>query len=317
MSSHFRNVSGENKAPTIFSYSSNMSLKIIDTHQHLWDPGNINLPWLSGIPELNRRFSNEDYRLYTACQPGSNFDYTVEKTLYMEVDVAEECIQTEIDEALKMCRSRECPQVGLIASCRPGMKAFPRSLDFARSNPEIKGFRRVLHTDDTPPGYCLQREFILDMKRLGHASLPFDLCVRREELADVKRLSAACEQTQFVLDHCGNADARMDENEFDLWQRQMRSIAECTNVVCKVSGFVWTIQNEKWSAEADIEPILEVVFEAFGEERIVFGGDWPVCTLSRLTFQQWVDALVRFGRSCGPGTLEKMFQKNACAIYRL
>ena len=191
------------------------------------------------------------------------------------------------------------------------------SLEFATSNPEIKGFRRVLHTAATPPGFCLQGDFIRDLKLLGQSSLPFDICIRRQELGDVKQLAAACDQTQFVLDHCGNADVRMSQEDFVQWGQQIRSIAECKNVACKVSGFIWTLQKEGWSYESDIEPILETVFQAFGEDRVLFGGDWPVCTLSKLTFQQWLNSVFRFGNCFGSQTVEKVFEKNALAIYRL
>ena len=87
--------------------------------------------------------------------------------------------------------------------------------------------------------------------------------------------------------------------------------------MCKVSGFVWTIQNDDWSSKKEIDPILRVVFEAFGENRILFGGDWPVCTLSKLSFQQWLNSIYHFANSFGSGTVDKLFSENAKQIYGL
>ena len=75
--------------------------------------------------------------------------------------------------------------------------------------PEIVGFRQVLHTDMTPKGFCLQPEFLEDISHLSHCNKTFDICIRREELADATAMARHCDNTQFVLDHCGNADTRI------------------------------------------------------------------------------------------------------------
>ena len=292
-----------------------MTIQIIDTHQHLWDLDRLHLPWVDEVPQLNRSFDLSDYQQYTQANAESEFAYEISQTLYMEVDVAENCLQSEIDLVLDLCRDPKTPMIGLVAPCRPTEPNFGDTLAYAQSNPEIKGFRRVLHTDATPPGNCLTGEFESSMKLLGEHSLPFDICIRREELADVGELAAKCSSTQFVLDHCGNIDVRISSEEWSRWKNDICRFAQQENVCCKISGFVWTIQHVDWSYEEDIEPVLRAVLDAFGKDRILFGGDWPVCTLSQLSFQQWLNAIYRFATE--HDIVAPLFATNAQRIYNL
>lgn len=294
-----------------------MPLSILDTHQHLWDLTQLQLPWVGSIDPLNRSFLTADYLRYTSQNPDSEFDYSIDQTLYMEVDVASHDIAKEIELIVELCRDPLAPTSGIIAACRPGDGEFGQSLEVAQTFAEIKGFRRVLHTDETPQGFCLAKSFIDDIQALGSRELTFDVCIRRQELTDVSELAQRCPETQFVLDHCGNADARMSGDEFEIWAKDIRAIAALPNVACKVSGFVWTIQNDNWTYEKDIEPILQVVIEAFGSDRILFGGDWPVCTMSVLSFQEWLNSLYRFAKDHGETTVSKLFSENAKRIYRV
>lgn len=302
---------------SLFSRANLMTLSIIDTHQHLWDLQQLELPWLGDVPKLNRTFDQQDYQSYTQCTEESEFSYEIGQTLYMEVDVSELDIRKETDLILALCRDASFPQAGMIAAARPESPDFRESLEYASSNPEIKGFRRVLHTNATPKGTCLTPDFLNSIKAMGNQSLTFDVCIRREELIDVTKLAENCAGTQFILDHCGNAEANMNSSDFGQWKDSIQSIAACDNVACKVSGFVWTIQDSDWSYEKDIEPILKVVFDAFGEDRVLFGGDWPVCTLSLLSFQQWLNSIHRFATGFGSNTATKLFSDNAIKFYSL
>lgn len=289
-----------------------ISIPVIDTHQHLWDPTQLNIPWLDSNKELNQRFLMADYLKMTA-SPTS--DYRIEKTIYMEADVAEEEVSKEVDWAIKICTDPLTPLSGVIASARPGTDSFLAQLEESGDSPHIVGFRQVLHTDQMPAGYCLQAGFLADLDKLSSHCLPFDICIRSTELHDAFRLIHYCPQTQFVLDHCGNVDLRFSSDEFQQWKKEIHQIASLPNVVCKVSGFIWTIQDRHWTYEKEIQPVLEEVFTAFGEDRLLFGGDWPVCTLSRLTFPDWMAALQRFAETKGSTFCQKLFSENAETIY--
>ena len=73
------------------------------------------------------------------------------------------------------------------------------------------------------------------------------------------------------------------------WQRDMERMARGKNVVGKVSGIVASARPEKWTAD-DLAPIINHTLQSFGPDRVMFGGDWPVCTRTA-TYRQWVEAL--------------------------
>lgn len=294
-----------------------MTLHITDTHQHLWNLQRIDLPWVKTLPRLNRSFDQAQYEQATAMTDQSEFAYEIARTLYMEVDVPDEDIDREIAWGLEHCQQPDNRMVGMVAPCRPESGDFARSIELARANPAIRGFRRVLHTDATPPGTCLTDNFIASMKQLGERSLPFDICIRREELGNVVQLARRCPETRLVLDHCGNMDVRIGAEDKSRWEQDIREIARQENVWCKISGFVWTLQSQDWSYDRDIKPVLQVVWESFGPDRILFGGDWPVCTLSSLSFQQWLNSIYRFAAGHGPDAVEKLFSINAEKVYQL
>ena len=94
----------------------------------------------------------------------------------------------------------------------------------------------MLHAADTPPGHCLDKRFVDDIRLLGKNGLSFDLCMRPAELGDAAKLIDACPDTSFILDHCGNASVRT--KDLSGWKADIGRIAGRKNVVCKVSGIV-------------------------------------------------------------------------------
>jgi predicted TIM-barrel fold metal-dependent hydrolase len=105
------------------------------------------------------------------------------------------------------------------------------------------------------------------------------------------------------------------EHDLDPWRAHIAEIARAPNVVCKVSGVVAYADPQSW-ATADLQPFVEHVIESFGWDRVLFGSDWPVCTLSA-SFAQWLDALQLITKSAGELNQKKLFYDNAIRVYRL
>ncbi len=282
------------------------TIPIIDTHQHLWDLSRFKLPWLKGAPKLNRSFLMEDYKQATE---GLN----VVRSVYMEVDVEPLQQPAEADYVLDLIRQRNTPLVGAVISGRPETEGFAAYLARFKDQPAIKGLRRVLHSADTPPGHCLHRRFIDGIRLLGKIGLTFDLCIRPTELGDAGKLIDACPDTAFILDHCGNASVRA--KDLSGWKGDIGRIAERKNVVCKVSGIVASAAPGPWTAD-DLAPIVNHVLDQFGPDRVVFGGDWPVCTLAS-TYRQWVVALRGIVADRPYAEQKKLLHDNAIRVYRL
>jgi L-fuconolactonase len=280
-------------------------LPIVDTHQHLWDLDRFRLNWLAGAPKINRSFRPDDYATATE---GLN----VVKTVYMEVDVVPEQQVAEAEYVIALCERSDNPMVAAVISGRPGESGFREYVDRFRGSRYIKGIRQVLH-GDTPRGYCLEPEFVRSMRLLGERGLSYDLCLRAAEIPDGTRLTELCPETRFILDHCGNASVQAtDRSE---WERDLSEMARRPNVICKVSGIVASAKPEDWKP-ADLAPIINHVLREFGPERVIFGGDWPVCTLAA-SFKEWVEALRWIVRDRPVAEQRKLFHDNAVRFYGL
>lgn len=279
---------------------------LVDTHHHLWDLSRFHLPWLGDSGPLARSFVMEDY---FAATRGLN----VLRTVYMEVDVEPSQQVAEVEYVIDLCRRDDNPMVVAVISGRPASEAFEPYIRRFAASPYIKGVRQVLHTTSTPPGYCLAPEFVRGIQLLGALGLSFDLCMRSAELADGEKLVTACPETRFILDHCGNANVQAAD--LTEWRRDVASLAKHENVVCKISGIVASAKPGAWSAD-DLAPIIHHCVEEFGHDRVMFGGDWPVCTMTA-TFRQWVEALQQIVADWSEENQRKLFHDNAVRVYGL
>ena len=280
-------------------------IPIIDTHQHLWDLRKLTLPWLSGGGHLAKDHLMSDY-----LQEAEGLN--VVKTVYMEVDVAEGLHVAEAEYVIDLCQRDDNPMVGAVIGGRPASEEFADYVARFAGNPYIKGVRQVLH-GGTPPGYCLQEPYVRGVQLLGEAGLRFDLCLRSEELLDGAKLIDLCPNTQFVLDHCGNASVQATDRS--QWQRDIAEIAKRENVVCKISGIVASAKPGEWTAD-DLAPIVLHCAEVFGNDRIIFASDWPVCTMAA-TYRQWVEALQSIVQPWSETDRRKLFHDNAVNFYGL
>lgn len=281
-------------------------IPIVDTHQHLWDLSRFRLAWVEEGDPLARSFVMDDYRKATA---GLN----VVKTVYMEVDVVPAQQQAEADHVTAVCREGQTSMVAAVVSGRPGTDGFAKYARQFKGGKYVKGVRRVLHVPETPAGTCLVKEFVRDIRLLGDLGLSFDLCVRAPELPDMDKLVGECPDTRFILDHCGNAKVEERGKEREQWRKDMSRIAGRKNLVCKVSGIVASAKPGKWSDD-DLAPIINHTLDVFGPDRVMFGGDWPVCTLAA-TYRQWLGALQSIVKGRPEGEQRKLFHDNAVSFY--
>ncbi len=278
---------------------------IVDPHLHLWDLSRFRLPWLERGSVLDRSYVMRDY---LAATEGLN----VVKAVYMEVDVEPSQQTAEAEYVLEICRRGGTPMVAAVISGRPASDDFGRYLDQFRGNRYLKGLRQVLHVPATPAGYSTAPNFVRGIRLLGERGLSFDLCMRPTDLGDAVHLVENCPDTKFILDHCGNGPVYATDRT--QWQRDMERLARFCNVVCKVSGIVVQAR-ERWTAD-DLAPVINHTLTTFGPNRVMFAGDWPVCTL-KATYRQWVEALRAIVRERPAEEQRKLFHDNAVRFYGL
>jgi len=277
---------------------------IIDTHLHLIDLSTLRYPWLAGSPALNRDFSHGEYAMQ-ARRAG------VEAALHMEVDVDPADIQAETSYVKALSRQMYSLLRGAIASCRPEEPGFAAYLERQRADPFVKGFRRVLHVmpDELSEG-ALFRE---NIKRLGGTGLTFDLVVLPHQIPKAIALADLAPGVQFVLDHCGVPDIRGGGEH--PWREHMAEIARRPNVIGKISGVVAYADPGSWTVET-LRPYVEHTIKCFGWNRVVWGSDWPVCTLGG-GLATWVAATHALLAGASDDERAKLLSANAERVWSL
>jgi L-fuconolactonase len=284
---------------------------IVDTHVHLWDLSKLRLPWMS-LPKGKALARNYLLADYDAATSGAN----VVKTVYMEVACDPKQHAVEAEYVINLCRQPGSRMAGAVIGGSMNSERFAGYIKEYAQNPYVKGVRMVLHDPDRPKGMCLERQFVENVALLGQLGLSFDLCMRPAEIIDGVRLIEKCPRTRFIIDHCGNWDSQSTDARLRAdWVRAMREAAAHPNVVCKISGIIATARPGQWKP-ADLAPTINFCLDSFGERRVFFGGDWPVCT-PVATWHQWLEALEQIVAARTPEFRRRLFHDNAVDFYKL
>jgi predicted TIM-barrel fold metal-dependent hydrolase len=278
-------------------------MHLVDTHQHLWDLTQFPYSWCAGIPVLNRSFLLDDYQ--TAAD-----GLGITKTVFMECDVDE---PHALDEARHIqTLSEKHPLIaGIVASGRPEREGFREHLAQLAILPKMRGVRRVLHTQ--PDELSQSPLFAENLRLLPELGLTFDICMLARQLPLAIALAEKCPDVTFILDHCGVPEVKA--RILDPWREHITRLAALPNVACKISGLVAYADSETWNP-ADLQPYVDHVLAAFGWDRVVWGGDWPVCTLSA-PLARWVATTHTLVSTATEEQRAKLFHLNAERIYRV
>jgi L-fuconolactonase len=279
---------------------------MIDAHVHLWDPDSFRMPWLDRSPALNRRIGIEEYATATAGLDIAGF-------VYLEVDVAPEYALIEASSIARLAEQQ--PLILAIVPFAPleyGNRVVTYLEAIVALGPRIKGVRRLTQ-GEPDPAFCLRQEFVEGASQLAKFGLSCDLCCTWEQLGPTIELVRRCPETSFILDHLGKPN--IASGALDPWRGQITSLASLPNVVCKISGAVTEADHERWAID-DVKPFVLHALDAFGEDRVLFGSDWPVATLAS-TYRRWVETLEILTADAPSPARRKLWADNARRVYRL
>jgi L-fuconolactonase len=159
----------------------------------------------------------------------------------------------------------------------------------------------------------LKPDFLRGIGKLKQFHLAYDVLIYPKQLPAAIELARQFPEQIFVLDHIAKPSIR--EGLTMPWDKQIRELAQAPNVYCKISGMVTEAKWGEWK-QADFEPYLDVVFEAFGVDRLLYGSDWPVCLLSA-NYEQAYGIAHDYVRKHASKAESKIFGENAVRAYRL
>jgi predicted TIM-barrel fold metal-dependent hydrolase len=250
-------------------------MDFIDTHLHLIYRDRLGYAWTSGISALAAGdFSLADYAALTAGRG-------VTGALFMEAGVDDADHKAEARFVAGLIGQNGL--MGQIASCRPEVEAgFDDWLDECEGL-NVHGFRRILHV--MPDELSQTPAFRRNLAKIGARGWAFDICVLARQLPIALDLARACPDQPLVLDHCGVPD--IAGGGFSGWADGISALAAQPHVHVKLSGI--TAYCAAGTANlATLQPWVDHVIAAFGPERMLWGGDWPVVNLG-VGLTDWID----------------------------
>lgn len=279
---------------------------IVETHAHFMDPGRFHYPWLGRRPDVDRHFTDVDYRIQIG-------DTQVTKVVLIEAAARDD---QAFDEAQWLASfATVAPEVaGIVAQARIERgAAVAEELDRLARIDLIRGIRRVVRAPfQSDPDFCVRPAFIEGIQLLKRYGWCFDVACGPGDLSNVITLADRCPDVPLVINHMANPPLKGEA--FRQWKRSIQELAERDHVVCKVSGLPVHLP-AGWGTDT-VSPIVEVVADAFGPRRILFGSDTPV-QISGGGFSRWFETMVTIFSAASEDERNLFFGGNAARVYRL
>ena len=141
---------------------------------------------------------------------------------------------------------------------------------------KLKGFRHVLQ-GETDRALMLNPQFMNGVRMLKRYDFTYDILIFPDQLGYTFQFVKTFDGHKLVIDHLAKPDIK--NRNIEKWEKGIRAIAQFENVYCKVSGMITEADWYGWVL-ADFNPYLDVIFDAFGSKRVMFGSDWPVCNVA-------------------------------------
>jgi L-fuconolactonase len=278
-------------------------MNVVDAHVHFWDPVVLHYPWLTGVPSLDRAFLPPDYAAATG-------QVAIGRMVFVEANCRPDEARQEVEFVERLAHVE--PRVAAIVAFidLTDSRTAGRQLDALAGCPKVKGVRQNIQGQ--PAGFCRQRAFVEGVREAGRRGLVFDLCATHDQLPEVVDLVRDCPDTRFVLDHCGKPAIRQRSTQ--PWSEYVARLAAFENVYCKLSGLL-TEAAQAWCPE-DLLPYAARVVECFGQERVLYGSDWPVLTLAG-DYGAWYGFTERFTRGWSATDRRRFYADNAARVYGL
>ena len=273
----------------------------IDSHQHFWKYDPERDGWITDeMPVLKRDYLPADLEPeLDAC--GVN------------ASVAVQADQSERETHFLLQLAEQHPFIAGIVGwtdlCAPD--AAKRLENFSRFE-KLRGFRHIAQAEPDER-FLLREDFVRGISCLSQFDFTYDILIYPKQLAAAVELVEKFPEQRFVLDHL--AKPQVKARELASWTSYIRAIAALPNVSCKLSGLITESDWRGWSA-GNFKPYLDVVFEAFGTGRLMFGSDWPVCLLAG-NYRQVMGLIEDYVRDLPAADRDKIFGLNAAAFYCL
>lgn len=236
----------------------------IDAHQHFWQFNPQRDAWITDeMSVLKRNFLPEDLQLLLQ-------QYQFDGCVVVQADTSE--IETEFLLDLAKKNPFVKGVVGWLDLCDDSIHD---RLEYFSTHTNLKGLRHIVQAE--PYGFMLRKDFQRGISALENYDLTYDILIYPHQLEEAIEMVGTFPKQKFILDHC--AKPYIKDEKITTWKKDIETLASFENVACKVSGLTTEANWKTWNNQT-IKPYLDVVFNAFGTNRTLFGSDWPVSLLA-------------------------------------
>jgi L-fuconolactonase len=236
----------------------------LDSHQHFWSYDEREHPWIPKGTPLHRDWLPEDLS-------------ALQKPLGLDGSIAVQARQTVEESRWLLTLADHDPRIkGVVGWVDLRSTAVEEQLPEFSNHPRFRGVRHVVQ-DEKDERFMQGVEFRRGIRCLKKYSLTYDILIYAKQLPSAIELVREFPDQPFVLDHI--AKPSIKAGLIEPWKTQIQEISKAPKLMCKVSGMVTEADQKEWKP-SDLKPYLEVVFECFGPDRIMWGSDWPVCLLA-------------------------------------
>lgn len=274
---------------------------MIDSHQHFWRYTLEEYGWISDeMQSLRRDCTPTDLKpLIDAA--------SVQGTVAVQ---ARQCLD-ETEWLLQLADENDWI-AGVVGWVDLRSEDIAAQLEKYSKHKKLVGVRHVVH-DEPDDEFLLRDDFLRGIELLPQYDLAYDLLLFEKHLPVAIKFVEKFPNHRFVLDHISKP--LIKDHVVSPWDANLRELAKHSNVYCKVSGMVTEADWTSWTQD-DLKPYLDVVFDAFGVDRILLGSDWPVCTVAG-SYQEIINIPLKYIESFSPEDQTKIKMDNARRAYQL
>jgi len=274
---------------------------MIDSHQHFWQVGRFDYPWMtSDLGVLYRDYLPDD--LSPILQQNG-----ITQTVLVQASnsIAESRWLLDIADSNHFIAA----VVGWVDLTSPNID---EQLDELSGHSKFKGVRHLVESEPNDD-WLTQHTVLSGLQKLSVRGLSYDLLVHTRHLKHVSIVAETCPELALVTDHL--AKPPIARNEIKEWSRSLALLARYSNIHCKLSGLVTEANWHAWKTD-DLRPFVDCALELFGADRLMFGSDYPVCLLAA-SYDRVLDAFQEIVKDLSATHREKIFSGNAAKFYRL
>ena len=274
---------------------------IIDSHHHYWHYSLVEYNWIDDSMDAIRTDFLPENLEQTILEAGVDGVISVQARQSVE--------ETEWLIGLAHQHPFMKGVVGWLPLCQDDIEVY---LIHHSGEKILKGVRHVVQ-GESDPDFILGKDFNRGISLLKKYGLVYDILVVERQLPNTIRFVDQHPCQPFVLDHI--AKPLIGCNELSPWKENIQELAKRQNVSCKISGMVTEADFNHWTPE-QLLPYFEIILEAFGPDRLLFGSDWPVCLVAT-TYKSWTELVRKNICSLSVTEQSKIMGGNAVRIYDL